>query len=148
VRASIADPTAICFAVLIWWGTFDNPSLGAIPPVILLTSGAVHTYFCFWKCMKYHVLKPGNRRSVAAFIDGRAHGFRAARDAIQQAQQQLAEARTATARLVEDLQHAKHRYELAKSIIARAVAIESMRERDASVTLTTCAWATRPKNSR
>jgi hypothetical protein len=47
-----------------WLSTFDDPSLGAVPPVIFLTSRAVHTYFDFWKRMKYHgpgVEAGGNR---------------------------------------------------------------------------------------
>jgi hypothetical protein len=49
----------------------------------------------------------------------------------------LAEARADRERLQDQLARAKHRYEMAKSIIERADAIEAMRERadDPTVTL-------------
>ena len=35
-------------------GQFDDPGSGAVPPVVFLTSRAVHPHFDFWKCIKYH----------------------------------------------------------------------------------------------
>ena len=42
------------FAASIWSGAFNNPGHGAVPPVVLLTSRAVHTHLDFGKCIKHH----------------------------------------------------------------------------------------------
>jgi hypothetical protein len=82
------------------------------------------------------VLKPSNKRLVAMFLDGRRHGLAAAREAIEQAEQAIAQARTDRAQLQDQLERLKRRYAMALSIIERADAIQAMRERcDASVTL-------------
>jgi hypothetical protein len=41
-------------SVLTWLSAFDDPGPGAVPPVVLLTSRAVHTHLDFWKCVKHH----------------------------------------------------------------------------------------------
>jgi hypothetical protein len=52
------------YAALTWFGARDDPGSSAVPPVILLTSRAVHRHFDFWKRIKYHgpgVEAGGNR---------------------------------------------------------------------------------------
>jgi hypothetical protein len=75
------------------------------------------------------VLELRHKRLVEMFMYGRAHGLAAARNAIEQAQRELADAHADRERLQDKLDRALHRYEIAKSIIERADAIEAMRER-------------------
>jgi hypothetical protein len=108
------------------------------------------------------IFKPGNRRIVEAYLSGRAHGraygLQAARNAIAEAQAQLAATRFQIKCEIADtkreigaqlrdahdgiealrnaLRDARARYAMALDIIRRADAIEAMRERcDDGVTL-------------
>jgi chromosome segregation ATPase len=90
---------------------------------------------------------PRVRRAVMMALQiGRRNGLRAAKDAIDEAQRQIARARSEidaelaeTRREIEALRqalaYAQSRYEMARDIIERANVIDAMRERDPMETL-------------
>jgi hypothetical protein len=86
------------------------------------------------------------RTQIEALLVGRQHGLQAAKDAIEEAQRQLAgvrseidaelaETRNEIEALRRELAYAQSRYAMACDIIERANALDAMRERDPMETL-------------
>jgi hypothetical protein len=66
-------------AALARLGTFNDPGTGAAPPVIFVTSRAVHSHLNFWKCIKYHGpgVEPSGNRSSSSRTANEDVAFRA-----------------------------------------------------------------------
>src|SRR5262252_2827553 len=65
--------------VLTWLAAFNDPGTGTAPPVIFMTSRAVHTHLDSWKRIKYYGrgVEPGGNRSPSSRTANEDIAFRA-----------------------------------------------------------------------
>jgi hypothetical protein len=67
------------YGVLTWLGAFNDPGAGAAPPVIFLTSRAMHSHLNLRKCIKYYGpgVEPGGNRLPSRRTANEYMAFRA-----------------------------------------------------------------------